>query len=354
LAASTDISKVVRMEYGPDSLYMDMAAKSIQGWHGWNGEAGDALYHETGFLLLCKQPMEQGPQAFERESYRLLLEKGFCPERLSADEIARRYPALAEGVFVDGFYHQKAGYAESGRVVEWLAQQALQSGVAIHENQTAACLLESDGRVSGVETREGQRFSAGQVVVCAGAWTQVLVPELQAFMRATGHPVFHVKPHRPALFSSPQLPVFAADISNSGWYGFPLHPRAGVLKVGNHGKGQALHPEADERIVTAADQLVFRRFLKETFPGMADDPIVFTRRCLYSDTLDGHFWIDRHPALEGLTVAAGGSGHAFKMAPVLGNLIATAAEGGDHPWLPRFRWRHLDANSRHEEAARNY
>ena len=58
LAASTDISKVVRMEYGADGLYMDMAAKSIQGWHGWNAEAGDALYHETGFLLLCKQPME--------------------------------------------------------------------------------------------------------------------------------------------------------------------------------------------------------------------------------------------------------------------------------------------------------
>ncbi len=354
LAASTDISKVVRMEYGADELYMDMAAESIDGWHRWNEEAGKVLYHETGFLLLCKQPMEQGQQTFERDSYQLLLQKGHAPERLSADEILKCYPALAKDVFVDGFYHKKAGYAESGRVVEWLAKKARQLGVEIHENQTAAHLLESQGRIIGIKTREGKRFYAGHVLVCAGAYSQLLVPTLKPYLKATGHPVFHLKPSHPALFSWPNLPVFAADISNSGWYGFPLHPHEGVLKVGNHGKGLELHPENDERAVTEADTLLFRRFLKETFPLLADDPIVFTRRCLYSDTLDGHFWIDRHPEKAGLTVAAGGSGHAFKMAPVLGNLIATAAEGGDHHWLPRFRWRHLKMDIKNEEAARNH
>ena len=282
----------------------------------------------------------------------MLLKKGYHPEHLDAAELNRRYPALGEGVYVDGFYNPVAGFVESARALEKLTAHARQLGVKIYEGQTAVRLMESSGQVEGVETREGKKFFAGHVVVCAGAYTPLLVPDLQPFMRATGHPVFHVKPARPDLFASPNLPVFAADISNTGWYGFPLHPREGVVKVGNHGPGLLLHPENDERVVTAGDEQYFRQFLKETFPVLADDPIVYTRRCLYCDTLDGHFWIDQHPEKEGLTIGAGGSGHGLKMGPVLGRLIATAAEGGDDPWLKRFRWREISEQKGMEEEAR--
>ncbi len=352
LAASTDISKVVRMEYGSDRQYFDMAQESIQGWHAWNDLFGEKLYHETGFLLLCRHPMEEGRQSFEQESYSLLLEKGYSPQRLDADTIARQFPGIGEGQYVDGFFNPKAGYAESGRVVERLVDYARQLGVVVFEEQTAARLLQSGGRIEGVETREGSTFAAGHVVVCAGAYTHLLVPDLGPVLRATGHPVFHLKPSRPALFAYPQLPVFAADISNSGWYGFPLHPREGVVKIGNHGPGQLLHPEHDERIVTEADTTRFRRFLGETFPALANDPIVFTRRCLYCDTPDGHFWIDRHPSLQGLTIGTGGSGHGLKMAPVLGRLIANAAGSIDEPWLARFRWRSFGEGAVNVEQAR--
>ena len=173
-------------------------------------------------------------------------------------------------------------------------------------------------------------------------------------MRATGHPVFHLEIDRPELFTPPAFATFTADVANSGWYGFPVHPRRGVLKVANHGVGQPLHPERDERRVTAEDEAQLRRFLEETFPALVDAPIVYTRCCLYNDTLDEHLWIDRHPRLEGLTVAAGGSGHAFKMAPVLGELIAAAAEGQSHRWLPKFRWRQLGGETAGQEAARHH
>ncbi len=60
----------------------------------------------------------------------------------------------------------------------------------------------------------------------------------------------------------------------------------------------------------------------------------------------------RHPELTGLTVAAGGSGHAFKMAPVLGGLIADAALGRPNPRLAKFRWRQLSPETAGQEAAR--
>lgn len=352
LAASTDISKVVRMEYGADREYMDMVEACIDGWRAWNEHFGDILYHEVGFLMLAKHIPAPGAGSFETDSFQNLLHKGYHPERLGSADLQRRFPAFNPEQYPDAYFNPKAGFAESGRVVAALAGYARALGVAIQAGQTAGRFEAGTAGTMEVHTREGGRFTAGHVVVCAGAYTPYLLPELLPYMKITGHPVFHVRPSRPELFQPPNFSVFTADISNSGWYGFPLHPREGVVKIANHGIGVEIHPEHDERLVTEADTAFFRQFLRESLPVLATDPIVYTRRCLYNDTLDGHFWIDRHPGIEGLTVAAGGSGHALKMAPVLGDMIAEVATGGAHRWSARHRWRHLSASARQEEEAR--
>ena len=91
--------------------------------------------------------------------------------------------------------------------------------------------------------------------------------------------------------------------------------------------------------VTAEEEKSLHVFLGETFPALADAPIVYTRLCLYCDTNDGNFWIARDPERIGLVVAAGDNGHGFKFAPVLGEIIADAAEGKSNPLLEKFRWR---------------
>ena len=352
LAASTDISKVVRMEYGADREYMDMVEYCIGGWRAWNELFDETLYHEVGFLMLAGPSGQPGKLTFEQAGFENLILKGYQPERLSAGDLQRRFPAFNPASYPEAYYNPVAGYAESGRVVKALAAYAVQLGVEIFRGQTAQQFEHSGGRLSAIRTREGRRFEAGHVIVCAGAYTPHLLPELLPNMKITGHPIFHIRPSRPELYTPPRFSVFTADISNSGWYGFPLHPREGVVKIGNHGIGVELHPEYDERVVTEQDIASFRRFLKHSLPGLADDPIVYTRRCLYNDTLDGHFWIDNHPDIAGLTIAAGGSGHAFKMAPVLGEMIAAVATGGTHRWSERHRWRRLDTNTRQEEEAR--
>lgn len=350
LAASTDISKVVRMAYGADELYTEMGEQSIAGWKRWNEAWGETLYHETGVTMFTHRTM--APGGFEHDSYHLLTARGHTLERLNADEIARRFPAWKAGSYVDGFFHAESGYAESGRVVEKLAQLAAQAGVALFPGQTFASLIEDGGRVAGVNTREGESFSAGHTLIAAGSWTHTLLPELAPHMHATGHPVFHLKPPHPELFTPPDFAVFTADVAGTGWYGFPLNPRSGVVKVANHGVGQRLHPEYDERVVTAEDEANLRAMLANTFPDLAEAEIVYTRRCLYCDTLDENFWIDRHPTKAGLTVAAGDSGHGFKFAPVMGGVIADAVEGRPNAWLPRFRWRDVAPEAHGQEASR--
>jgi glycine/D-amino acid oxidase-like deaminating enzyme len=352
MAASTDISKVVRMAYGADELYTEMGEQSIAGWKRWNEAWGETLYHETGVTMFTHHEMQPG--GFEHDSYHLLTARGHKLERLNADEIARRFPGWKAGSYVDGFFHAESGYAESGRVVEKLAQTAARIGVKLLPGQTFASLIENSGRVTGVNTREGSTFYGGETLIAAGTWTHALLPELAPYMHSTGHPVFHLMPPHPELFTPPNFAVFTADVSGTGWYGFPVNPRSGVVKVANHGIGQRLHPEFDARIVTPEDEANLRAMLADTFPDLAHAPIVYTRRCLYCDTLDENFWIDHHPEKQGLTVAAGDSGHGFKFAPVMGTTIADAVEGRPNAWLPRFRWREIKPEAYGQEASRHH
>jgi glycine/D-amino acid oxidase-like deaminating enzyme len=151
----------------------------------------------------------------------------------------------------------------------------------------------------------------------------------------------------------PDFFVFAADIQNTGWYGFPYHPLAQVVKVANHGPGTELHPELDPRVVTMEQESQLRLFLKRSIPSLAEAPLVDARICCYTDTLDGHFWIDLHPEIQNMTVASGGSGHAFKMGPVLGEMIADTAEGKRHKWSSRYGWRTFEEEQEFLEEARN-
>ncbi len=110
------------------------------------------------------------------------------------------------------------------------------------------------------------------------------------------------------------------------------------MKVAHHGEGRRVDP-GGELDVPSATVSAFREFLGRAIPGLADAPIAGSRVCVYCDTWDGDFWIDHDPDRPGLVVAAGGSGHGFKFAPVLGEITADVVEGRPNPWAHRFRWR---------------
>ncbi len=349
LAASTDISKAIRAAYGADETYTALAERSIDLWRKWNDEFDVPPYHEVGYLFMRQAAMQAGD--FEYDSLRLFEERGRKVERITSAGLRKRFPAWNAERFCDGLFVSEGGYAESGRVVTALLDRAKSLGVELRENHRFAALDESDDRVKGVVLEDGQRIAGDIVVAATGAWTPFVLPFTKEFFRATGHPVFHLKPYRPELFQPERFPVFGADISRTGYYGFPLN-LDGVVKVANHGPGREMSPESPDRVVTQEEEKKLREFLASTFPALADAPIVYTRVCLYCDTNDGDFWIAPNPERPGLIVAAGDSGHGFKFAPILGELIADAAEGKPNPILHRFRWRPEVLSKSGKEAAR--
>jgi glycine/D-amino acid oxidase-like deaminating enzyme len=191
------------------------------------------------------------------------------------------------------------------------------------------------------------------VIVASGAWAGRLCPALAGALRASGQPVFHLRPGDAGLYRAERFPVFCDDIARTGYYGFPI-TRDGVVKVANHGPGTEVDMGRDERGVSEGEEAALREFLAEVLPELAGAEIALRRQCVYGDTKDGHFWIAEDPDRPGLVAATGGSGHGFKFAPVLGELIADVAEGAGLPaaLAHRFRWRPELEGAGNQEAAR--
>ena len=344
-AASTDVSKVVRMDYGSDVFYHELGEAALEGWDRWNADWPRPLYHQDGFLILSPAPMRPG--GFEHESWRVLRERGHAPERTGGEDLERRFPAWRGSGYPDGYFNPRAGWAESGAVVARLIELGRAAGV---ELRSGACerILSTGSRVSGVATVGGDRLDADAVVVSAGAWTPQLLPSLSDTLWSTAQPVLHFRVADGRTFRGDGFPPWAADISGSGWYGFPALAD-GTLKVAHHGPGRRAYPDergavSDEHVERA------RAFLRSAIPAVADAPVVGRRVCMYCDAFDGDFLIDRDPNRQGLVVASGGSGHGFKFTPLIGGLVADVLEGRDNRWGRRFRWRSPSGEVRIEEA----
>jgi len=351
LAASTDASKIVRLDYGDDALATALMERALPRWRAWNEAlraAGEPpAFHEDGLLVLAGEPLRPG--SFEGDSHALLTARGHRLLRLDPAALARRHPAFAPGRFPDGYWNPQGGWAESGRVTAWLARGARAAGATLLEGWTAVGLGRAAGRVTGLRARDAagavRELPADAVVLAAGAWTGTLLPELRDDpppLRVTGQTVLFFGTARPPELCAPALVPFTADIARRGFYGFPALPD-GRVKLAHHGRGTPLADAGGARPVDPGFEAQARGFLREVLPALAGAPLVESRLCLYCDTPDGHFLLDQHPRLPGLWLAAGGSGHAFKFAPLLGELLADALLGApDSPhaeFLARCRWR---------------
>src|SRR5258708_14552364 len=110
LAASTDISKLVRMDYGPDADYLGAMEAALARWREWNKQWPEPLFHETGVVFLTSAPMEPG--GYEYDSWLLALAHRHRPERLESASIRRRCPALNADRLTAGYFNPEGGFAQ--------------------------------------------------------------------------------------------------------------------------------------------------------------------------------------------------------------------------------------------------
>jgi sarcosine oxidase len=137
-----------------------------------------------------------------------------------------------------------------------------------------------------------------------------------------------VQPKRREHFLLGVLPVWAVDRGDGTiYYGFPLMPDNPGLKLAHHGPGAVTDPDIINREPQADDEKSFRPALEKFLPD-ADGPVISMRICMYTNSPDHHFIIDRHPSHPHVTLACGFSGHGFKFASVIGEALADLATKG--------------------------
>ncbi|KAI9349525.1 FAD dependent oxidoreductase-domain-containing protein [Obelidium mucronatum] len=324
-SASNDITKVVRPDYGADALYMggkgyqDLCIEAIKRFRDLDkasvAQTGRKIYYECGVAFATKTPQWNQYERDSFESLKSTAEYKNLLEVLEESKVARLLGKEFAAQFPNGYINRGAGYADSAQTVVHYAD-----------------LAKKQGRVVGIKTADKKSHFADAILIAAGSWTPSILPELKGLCEPAGMPVIHFK-----------IP---------GFYGFPL-TTSSELKFAFHGAGYnstfhettkatAAKPvtKITPRDIPRESILMYRKFLSTVFPELNNLDISRTRLCWYCDSWDGNFYIDAVPQRNGLFVATGGSGHAFKFMPVIGDIIADVVEGKKNEYHQSiFKWR---------------
>jgi sarcosine oxidase len=256
--------------------------------------------------------------------------QGLAHEVLDAAEIRRRWPLFAVGDEVGGLYDPGAGMVRPERAIAAQLRLADAGGAELRFSERVIDWRPAAGGGTGgveVET-EHAVYAGGSLVIAAGAWTGAFVPDLSLPLEVERMPVLWFEPTiDPASVSTGRLPVWLIDtVENGTFYGFPYDSAVG-LKVSRHHSGDVCEPDSVDRSIQPDDVERVRAFSRRTMPG-ADGPLRHSTVCLYTNTPDLSFVIDVHPRVPGVAYASACSGHGFKFAPIVGEILADLATTG--------------------------
>jgi sarcosine oxidase len=322
LGSSGGRSRMIRRAYFEDPVYVPLLAAAWDAWDALGTAAGERLVEATGGLYA-------GPADSDvfRGSVQSARDQGIAHDVLDAAEIRRRWPIFTVGDEMGGLYDPGAGMIRSERAIDVQLALAERAGAVLRFGERAVDWR--PGATGGVEVQTDAGVHAAQhLVIAAGAWTGDFVPDLRLPLEVERMPVFWFEPQAPiGDLGVGGLPMWLIDTGDEGvFYGFPYDAEAG-LKVSRHHSGEVVDPDIVDRGDHPDDIERVRAFMRRSMPG-ADGRLRTSTVCLYTNTPDRNFVIDVHPAVPGVAYASACSGHGFKFAPVVGEILADLAVDG--------------------------
>ncbi len=330
-ATSGGESRIIRAGYGEQSLYTRWAWEALRDWKTWQDEWGVRIFHPTGVLWLAD---EEAP--YVAESLRHLTEWKIPVERLDAGEMTKRFPAFAALNTRVALFEPEAGAL--------LARQACLAIEAafVREGGTSevAAVLPPRAPLESLETTDGRKISAGSFVFACGPWLKTLFPELLGErIQVTKQEVFFFGAPSGLDFSPPQFPAWidisrASDLKSISYYGFPVLDGRGV-KIACDVSGPPFDPTTGDRVVSAEGLAGARAYMSARFPKLAGAPLCETRVCQYERTRGSNLILDRHPEMNNVWIAGGGSGHGFKLGPAVGRFMTGLVTGAPLVSIPQ-------------------
>ena len=296
----------------------------------WRQTLGRQLLHVTGIAEIGSpaSALVQGTLAAAQLH-------GLPHDVLSAPELMRRFPAFRLPPDFVAVLQRDGGFLDVEPAIEAQIALATAAGAEIRCRETVRA-IEPHADCVRIVTDRGA-VEAGAVIVAAGPWTKSLLPELAAPLRVTREVVGWFEPADAAQFAAGRFPVFIIESRHGMHYGIPPHGGAGIKVAKHHHRNQAVDPDSYDRTVSADDEALIRAALADHIPA-ANSRLIAAKTCLYTMTPDGDFVIDRLPGSPNVIVASPCSGHGFKFAPVIGEILADlATTGATRHDIARFR-----------------
>ena len=323
-------TRIIRKPQYEAPEYVPLIEAAYDRWRDLEERTGRRLLHVTGGI-------DAGPPGSRivAGSQASCEAHGLDHERLSAAEVNDRFPGydLPEGH--RAVYQPDGGFLDPERCVVAHVDAAHEAGATIRAREQVHGYTTTDDGIRVESSKD--TYEADRLVVTAGAWTPKLVPELRPIAVPERQVLAWFQPTSPSSFDPDRFPVFVHDAEEGHYYGFPQYDVPG-FKLGKfHHREEVVDPDAFGREPRPADEDLLRAYADEYFPTGAGPTMQLTT-CLFTNTPDGHFVIDRLPDEPRVTVGAGFSGHGFKFASVVGEILADLAVDGetDHG-VDRFR-----------------
>ncbi|KAJ1071392.1 hypothetical protein K5549_001684 [Capra hircus] len=313
-------SRIIRRAY-PEDFYTQMMAECYSMWAQLEHEAGTQLYsRQTGLLLLG---MKENPELKTIQA--TLSRQGVEHQCLSSEELKQRFPNiwLARGEV--GLLEVSGGVLYADKALRALQDAIRKLGGIVHDGEKVVEI--KPGLPVTVKTTS-RSYQSKSLIITAGPWTNRLLRPLGAELplQTLRINVCYWQEKVAGSYSVSQaFPCFMGlglSLAPHHIYGLPSREYPGLMKVCYH-HGNNADPE--ERDCPAAfsdiqDVHILSGFVRDHLPDLQPEPAVM-EHCMYTNTPDGHFVLDRHPKYDNIVIGAGFSGHGFKLSPVVGKIL---------------------------------
>ncbi|WP_122088386.1 N-methyl-L-tryptophan oxidase [Halalkalicoccus subterraneus] len=325
MGSSHGVSRIIRLAYYEHPSYVPLIRRAYELWDEIQTRHGEQLLFETGSIDAAPEddPLFEG-------SLRSCEEYDIDHEVLTGAEVNERYPGYDIPDEHMAVYQPNGGYVLSERAIVAHVMAAQNEGARIQARERA-----TDWRPEGdgvrVTTDRGE-YTADNLVIASGAWAAKHVEALDGLAIPQRQVLAWLQPQKPKQFMPENFPVWNLQVEEGRFYGLP------TVKVPGFKFGRYMHREQDvdpdemNRQPEPEDERLLREFAENHFP-QGTGPTMQLATCMFTNTPDEHFVIDRHPEHPQVVFGAGFSGHGYKFASVIGEVLADLASDGrtDHP-----------------------
>ena len=310
-------SRAIRLSNFENPAYAPIIRRAVELWRELETQPHE-IFLPTG-VLECGPPRSE----LVESTLKAALAGGIAVEKLTAREVRARFPAVTIPPDWIGVFQCDGGLLRPDNAIRRFLETAKARGAGFET--TTVIRVEQRGEHVEVETADWT-IEAGSVIVTAGAWIADLVPELRPHLELTRQVLGWFEPVQPELVRPDALPVFLFDAPGAPVYGFPDFCGLGV-KAASHDHGRVLGSGDDARQDAAPDDLADVRRVLADMLGPAAGRLTQCRTCIYTNTTDQEFVVDRRPGQPRIVFASACSGHGFKFATAIGEALARMALG---------------------------